>query len=113
MAKLAAEYRDQGVVGFDLAGPEDGYPIRDHLAAIYFAKRNHLFITLHAGESYGPESIAQAIHEAGANRVGHGTSLLKDQDFLNYVIDHRIGVESCPISNWHTGSVIFLLMHTQ
>lgn len=111
MAKLAAEYRSQGVVGFDLAGPEEGYPIRDHLEAIHFAKRNHLFITLHAGESYGPESIAQAIHEAGAHRVGHGTSLVKDPKLLSYVVDHRIGVESCPISNWHTGSVKSLDEH--
>ena len=105
VAKLAAEFKSQGVVGFDMAGPEDGYPIRDHLEAIYFAKRNHLFITLHAGESYGPESIAQAIHEAGAHRIGHGTSLLKDPELLAYVINNRIGVEACPISNWHTGAV--------
>lgn len=111
MAKLAAEYRDQGVVAFDLAGPEIGYPIRDSLEAIYFAKRNHLYITLHAGESFGPESIAQAIHDAGAQRVGHGTSLIKDPKLLSYVVDHRIGVECCPISNWHTGSVKSLDEH--
>lgn len=111
MAKLAVEYRSQGVVGFDLAGPEDGYPIRDHLEAIHFAKRNHLFITLHAGESYGPASIAQAILEAGAHRVGHGTSLIQDDELLNYIVDHRIGVESCPISNWHTGAVKSLDEH--
>lgn len=111
VAKLAAEFRNHGVVGFDMAGPENGFPIRDHLEAIYFAKRNHLFITLHAGESYGPESIAQAIHEAGAHRIGHGTSLIKDRELLAYVVDHRIGVESCPISNWHTGSVKSLDEH--
>lgn len=111
MAKLAVQYRSQGVVGFDLAGPEEGYPIRDHLEAIYYAKRNHLFITLHAGESYGPESIAQAVHEAGAHRIGHGTSLIKDPELLSYVVNHRIGVEACPISNWHTGSVKSLDEH--
>lgn len=111
VAKLAAEFRSEGVVGFDMAGPEKGFPIRDHLEAIFYAKRNHLFITLHAGESYGPESIAQAIYDAGAHRVGHGTSLLKDPELLAYVVDHRIGVESCPISNWHTGSVLSLDEH--
>lgn len=111
VAKLAVSYRSRGVVGFDLAGPEDGYPIRDHLEAIHYAKRNHLIITLHAGESYGPESIPQAIFEAGANRVGDGTSLIKDQKLLNYVVDHRIGVESCPISNWQTGAIKSLDEH--
>lgn len=105
MAKLASKYYDQGVVGFDMAGPESGYPIKDHLKAIYWAKRNHLFITLHAGESAGPESILEALYEGGAHRVGHGTSLVKDPELLNFVIDHRIGVEACPLSNWHTGAV--------
>jgi adenosine deaminase len=111
IAKLASEFRGNGVVAFDLAGPEAGFPIRDHLEAIFVAKRNHLFITMHAGESAGPESIFQAIHEASAHRIGHGTSLIKDEDLLNYVIDHRIGVEACPISNWHTGSVKSLDEH--
>jgi adenosine deaminase len=111
MAQLAATYRSQGVVGFDLAGPEDGFPIRDHLEAIYFARKHHLSITLHAGESYGPASIAQAVQEAGAHRVGHGTSLVNDQALLSYIVDNRIGVEACPISNWHTGAVSSLDAH--
>jgi adenosine deaminase len=111
VAKLAARYRHLGVVAFDMAGPEDGFPIRDHLEAINFAKKNNLFITLHAGESYGPASIAQAIHEGGANRVGHGTSLLHDEELLQYAVDHRIGIESCPLSNLHTGSVKSLKEH--
>lgn len=111
VAKLAAKYQPQGVVGFDLAGPERGFPLADHLKAIYYARKNHLFITLHAGESYGPESISQAIHKANANRIGHGTSLVKDPKLLQYVIDHRIGVEACPLSNWHTQAVKSLLEH--
>lgn len=111
VAKLAARYRHLGVVAFDMAGPEDGYPIRDHLEAISVARNNNLFITLHAGESYGPSSIAQAIHEGGAHRIGHGTSLIQDPELLRYVVDHRIGVESCPLSNLHTGSVKSLAQH--
>jgi adenosine deaminase len=111
VAKLATEYRDRGVVGFDLAGPEAGFPVRDHQQAVYWAKKHHLFITIHAGESLGPENIHEALHEASAHRIGHGTSLVKDQELLAYVIDHRIGVESCPISNWHTGSVKSLDEH--
>jgi adenosine deaminase len=105
IAKLCGEYRDCGVVAFDLAGPEAGFPIKDHQKALYWARKNHLFITIHAGESCGPESISEAVHEAHAHRVGHGTSLIKDDELLDYVVNHRIGVESCPISNWHTGSV--------
>lgn len=111
MAKLAAQYRDQGVVGFDLAGPEVGYPIKDHAQAIYWAKRHHLFITIHAGENSGPESVFEALYDASAHRVGHGTSLISDDGLLDYVVNHRIGVESCPISNWHTGSVQSLDAH--
>jgi adenosine deaminase len=111
VAKLAAKFKDEGVVGFDLAGPEVGYPIKDHAQAIYWAKKHHLFITVHAGENSGPESIFEALHEAHAHRLGHGTSLIKDEDLLNYVLDHRIGIESCPISNWHTGSVKSLDAH--
>lgn len=111
VAKLASKYFEQGVVGFDMAGPETGYPLVDHLKAIYWAKRNHLFITLHAGESCGPESVLEALYEGGAHRVGHGTSLIKDQELLKFVIDHRIGVEACPISNWHTGAVKSLDNH--
>src|SRR5579871_1392008 len=111
VAKLAAAYYDQGVVGFDLAGPETGYPIKTHQQAILVAKTSHLFITLHAGESCGPESIFEALHEGYANRVGHGTSLIRDQQLLNYVVNHRIGVEACPLSNWHTGAVNSLEQH--
>lgn len=111
VAELAVEFFEQGVVAFDLAGPEIGYPIKDHAVSIQIAKRNHLFITMHAGEACGPESIAQAIHQASAHRIGHGTSLLKDEALLKYVVNHRIGVESCPISNLHTGSVKSLREH--
>lgn len=111
VAKLASEYFDQGVVGFDLAGPEIGFPIKDHAQALQWARSHHLFITIHAGENSGPENIFEAIQEASAQRIGHGTSLLRDTQLLNYVIEHRIGIESCPLSNWHTGSVKSLSAH--
>lgn len=111
IAKLVTDCRELGVVGFDLAGPEKGFPIRDHLQAIFWAKKHHTFITLHAGEACGPESIFEAIHDASCHRIGHGTSLIKDDRIFDYVVNHRIGVESCPISNWHTGSVKSLDEH--
>jgi adenosine deaminase len=111
IAELAVQFADRGVVGFDLAGPETGFPIKDHVAGIAIAKRHHLFITIHAGESTGPATIAEALHDASAHRVGHGTSLVHDERLLNYVVNHRIGIESCPISNLHTGSVKALREH--
>ena len=111
MAKLAAEYRDQGVVAFDLAGPEIGYPIRDNLEAIYFAKRNHLYITLHAGESFGLRASRKPFMMQEHNGLAMVLLWSKDPKLLSYVVDHRIGVECCPISNWHTGSVKSLDEH--
>ncbi|MCA9507105.1 MAG: adenosine deaminase [Myxococcales bacterium] len=110
VAKLAAQFKNHGVVGFDMAGPEKGFPISDHAEAIALAKKNNLFVTLHAGESYGPESIAQALR-VGADRIGHGTTLVEDDELLRYVVDHRVGIESCPLSNLHTGSVQSLEEH--
>lgn len=111
VAKLAAFFKESGVVGFDLAGPEVDFPIKEHLPAIHWAKKNHLFITIHAGENSGPQNIYEAIHDGHAQRIGHGTSLLKDKELLRYVVEHGIGIESCPISNWHTGSVTSLDEH--
>ncbi len=101
-AELAAAYRDQGVVGFDLAGGEHGNPAEMHGAAFYFARKHLLNITIHAGEAYGPESIRQALFKCGAHRIGHGTSLWQDEDLLRYVIDRQIPLEVCPTSNVQT-----------
>jgi adenosine deaminase len=111
IARLASIYRDHGVVAFDLAGPEKGFPIKTHQPAIKLAKENNLFITIHAGESCGPESIYEAIHEGFANRIGHGTSLLKDQALLSYVVRNNIGIEACPLSNLHTGAILSITDH--
>ncbi len=111
VAELAVRFFDHGVVGFDLAGPEKGYPFSDHSAGITLAKRHHLFITMHAGESTGPETITEALHDAGAHRIGHGVSLIENERLLNYVINHRIGIEACPLSNLHTGAIKSLREH--
>jgi adenosine deaminase len=67
--------------------------------------------TIHAGEAYGPESIAQAIHVCGAHRIGHGCRLREDGDLLHYINDHRIPLECCPSSNVQTGAVRDLASH--
>ena len=105
LAELAVAYKNRGVVGYDLAGAEEGYPSKDHHAAFQLILDNHVNVTIHAGEAYGPESIAQAIHTCGAHRIGHGVRLRENGDLLNYVNDHRIPLEMCPSSNVQTRSV--------
>lgn len=105
LAELAVAYKNRGVVGFDLAGAEEGYPSKHHQAAFQLILDNNVNVTIHAGEAYGPESIAQALHLCGAHRIGHGVRLRENGDLLNYVNDHRIPLELCPSSNVQTRSV--------
>jgi len=76
MAELAVAWRSRGCVGFDLAGEEAGHPAKHHLDAFQLVKRMNFSITIHAGESFGPESIWQALQYCGAHRIGHGTRLV-------------------------------------
>lgn len=117
MAELAVNFRNEGVVGFDLAGEEGGYPPKKHIEAFQFIQRANFNITIHAGEAFGKESIWQAIQWCGAHRIGHATHLLEDitldkngkvagfGDLAQYVLDKRIPLEICLLSNVHTGAV--------
>jgi adenosine deaminase len=117
IAELALNFKDQGVVGFDLAGEEGGYPPRKHLEAFQFIQRANFNITIHAGEAFGKESIWQAIQWCGAHRIGHATRLWEDLsldregnvvkfgDLAQYILDKRIPLEICLLSNQHTGAV--------
>jgi adenosine deaminase len=105
LAELAVAYKGKGVVGFDLAGAEEGHPARRHQEAIQLILNNNVNVTIHAGEAFGTESIAQAVHYCGAHRIGHGVRLRENGDLLNYVNDHRIPLELCPSSNVQTRSV--------
>ncbi len=111
LAELAVAYKGKGVVGFDLAGAEEGNPPRHHRAALQLILDNNVNLTIHAGEAFGPESIAQAVHVCGAHRIGHGVRLRENGDLLNYVNDHRIPLELCPSSNVQTGSVTGFAAH--
>lgn len=111
MAELVVAYKNRGVVGYDLAGAEYDYPPKDHQEAFALVRRNNINVTIHAGEAYGPASIAQAIHVCGAHRIGHGCRLREDGDLLHYVVDHRIPLECCPSSNVQTGAVSSLESH--
>ena len=98
MAELAVDFRERGVVGFDLAGEEGGYPPKKHVDAFHYIQRQNFNITIHAGEGFGKESIWQAIQYCGAHRIGHGTRLIDDiaisegkavklGDLAQYVLD--------------------------
>ena len=102
LAELAVEYRSKGVSAFDLAGAEAGNPTKDHLHAFYYARNHLLNLTIHAGESWGPESIHQALFYGGAHRIGHGTTLHQDKKLMQYVVDHQVPLEICPTSNVQT-----------
>lgn len=122
MAELAVDFRERGVVGFDLAGEEGGYPPKKHVDAFHYIQRENFNITIHAGEGFGKESIWQAIQYCGAHRIGHGTRLIEDiaisdgkavklGDLAQYVLDKRIPLEICLISNVHTGATPSLADH--
>src|SRR5438045_2441805 len=102
MAKLAVEFKNDGVVAFDLAGGEKGNPAARHAEAFRYAREHDLAVTVHAGEGDGAESIRQAVHICGANRIGHGTRLIEDPDLAQYVNDRRIALEVCLTSNVQT-----------
>jgi adenosine deaminase len=111
LAELAVAFKNRGVVGYDLAGAEEGYPSKDHQAAFQLILDNNVNVTIHAGEAFGPESIAQAVHYCGAHRIGHGVRLRENGDLLNYLNDHRIPLEMCPSSNVQTRSVMDMKSH--
>ncbi len=111
LADLCVRYKNKGVVGFDLAGSEENFPAKVHREAFYMILNHNINATIHAGEAFGPSSIHQAIHYCGAHRIGHGTRLKEDKDLMHYVNDHRITMEVCLTSNWHTYSVRSLKQH--
>lgn len=130
VVKTALNYRHLGVVGFDLAGPEDGHPVSEHAEALNLAAENFLPVTLHAGEAYGLDSITEALTTGRALRLGHGVRITEDitartlaeldpdgqlmpgadpnQTVLQlgaaaeWVKNRRITLETCPCSNLQT-----------
>jgi adenosine deaminase len=111
MAELCVAYKNRGVVAFDLAGAEYDHPAKHHRAAFQLVRDNNINVTIHAGEAYGPGSIAQAIHICGAHRIGHGCRLRENGDLLHYVNDHRLPLECCPSSNVQTNAVRDVASH--
>jgi adenosine deaminase len=121
IAELAVRYRDNGVVGFDIAGAEAGFPPTRHLDAFEYLQRENFHFTIHAGEAFGLPSIWQAIQWCGADRLGHGVRIVDDitgsdpEPVLGrlaaYVRDKRIPLELCPSSNVQTGAAASIAEH--
>jgi adenosine deaminase len=111
LAELAVAYKGKGVLAFDLAGQEKDYPAKAHREAFQLILKNNVNSTVHAGEAFGPASIAQALHYCGAHRIGHGTHLREDPDLMRYVNDHRIPLEVCLSSNVQTKAVPSIKEH--
>lgn len=105
VAWLAARYRDRGVVGFDLAGPEKGFPLSDHAAAIRLAREAGVHLTLHAGEGCCPEHIVEAL-DLGAERIGHGVYLYQDPIAEERVREAGVPLEICPTSNLQISGIM-------
>ena len=114
IAELAVRHRDEGVVGFDIAGKEAGYPPSRHLDAFQFVQRENFHITIHAGEAFGLPSIWEALQWCNAERLGHGVRIVDDITLgpegeahlgrlAAFVRDRRIPLEMCPTSNVNTG----------
>ncbi|MGW3110992.1 adenosine deaminase [Streptomyces sp. NPDC001091] len=116
-AELAVTYRDAGVLGFDIAGAEDGFPPADHLAAFERLRAESVPFTIHAGEAYGLPSIHQAVQVCGAQRIGHGVRITEDivdgklGRLAGWVRDRRIALEMCPTSNLQTGCATSIAEH--
>jgi adenosine deaminase len=136
IARLAVRYRDDGAVGFDIAGAEAGYPPTRHLAAFEYLRRENAHFTIHAGEAFGLPSIWEAIQWCGADRLGHGVRIVDDVRIGSrpwgddpdadmavdlddvrlgrlaaYVRDKRIPLEMCPSSNVQTGAADSIAHH--
>lgn len=122
IAELAVDFRDRGVVGFDIAGAEAGHPPTRHLDAFEYLRRENAHFTIHAGEAFGLPSIWEAIQWCGADRLGHGVRIVDDITLApdgtaelgrlaSYIRDRRIPLEMCPTSNVQTGAAESIERH--
>ena len=121
VATKVVKYKGRGVVGFDIAGPEAGFPPTDHIKAFNYLRENGAHYTIHAGEAFGIESIALAVRECGAERIGHGIRLIDDIDFSSgepklgslaqEILDNQVCLEMAPTSNLQTGGAASYATH--
>jgi|TARA_A100001037_G_scaffold41165_2_gene32266 adenosine deaminase len=116
MMEHALHFRSRGVVGFDIAGPEIGYPPSAHIEAFKLAIDSDFPVTIHAGEVGGVDYIREAVKDCGASRIGHGLGLqeeissteaiaIGESELLSFFLDKQIALELCPTSNLHIGAI--------
>ena len=111
LARLAIEYQQRGVVGFDLAGGEAGHPASVHRAAFQLAREHGMFCTCHAGEGAGADSVREAVHVCGAQRIGHGTRLIEDHALVDELGESGVAIECCLTSNVQTRVAVTYDVH--
>jgi adenosine deaminase len=121
IATLALRWRDRGVCGFDVAGPEAGFPPAAYLDAFEIARSGGVGVTIHAGEAFGPPSIREAVEICGADRIGHGVHIADDIErssgeptlgpVARLVLERQIPLELCPTSNVHSGAAVSIAAH--
>jgi len=122
IAELAVRWRSRGVVGFDIAGAEAGFPPTRHLDAFEYVRRENFHLTIHAGEAFGLPSIWEALQLCGAERLGHGVRIVDDVEpepdggahlgrLASLVRDRRVPLELCPTSNVHSGATASIAEH--
>jgi len=122
IAQLTVRHRSDGVAGFDIAGPEKGYPPSRFLESFQLLRRQNVYYTIHAGEADECRSVWEAVQVCGANRIGHGVAIIEDiqqderggeapGDFASYVLNEQIPLEMCPSSNVQTGIVASIEEH--
>jgi adenosine deaminase len=122
IAELAVRWRSRGVVGFDIAGAEAGFPPTRHLDAFEYVRRENFHLTIHAGEAFGLPSIWEALQICGAERLGHGVRIVDDVEpepdggahlgrLASLVRDRRVPLELCPTSNVHSGAAPSIAEH--
>jgi adenosine deaminase len=111
LAETAARFRDDGVVGWDLAGPEERFPDPTlHVAAFDAARAGGLRITIHAGEWGGADQVRRAL-AVDPERIAHGPGAIHDPDLCAELIARRVTLDLCPTSNWQAGIVPSIAAH--
>jgi adenosine deaminase len=111
LAEIACDFKGAGVVGFDLAGDEAGYPPQLHEKAMRTARKGGLGLTLHAGEAGGAENVRYAVEELGVDRIGHGINSRMDPAVMDLLRERGVMLEMCPTSNVHTRTVAGIQDH--
>jgi len=122
IAELSVKWREKGVVGFDIAGKEAGFPPTRHLDAFDEVRKANFHMTIHAGEAFGLPSIWEAVQICGTDRLGHGVRIVDDinktvdgnyklGELSSFVRDRRVPLELCPSSNVQTGAAKSIKEH--